>query len=128
MSDNWDNKDLPSEGMKAKVKRKYHAFLFTWTADARSTFKVLFILYFVSDSESESESESEPESESEQSHHDSAPLHVSTYVLERYDSFPKAHAWAQAGITRSLLKAASSPANIFQAPQKKTGDLYLLIR
>ena len=50
--------------------------------DARSTFKVLFILYFALDPESESEPESEsirspesePESESEQPHHDSAPL------------------------------------------------------
>ena len=51
---------------------------FVWTAETRSTIKVLFSLYFVSDPESESEPESEsirsPESESEQRHHDSAPL------------------------------------------------------
>ena len=57
---------------------------FVWTAETRSTIKVLFSLYFVSDPESESESEpesesirspeseSESESESEQRHHDSA--------------------------------------------------------
>ena len=77
MSDNWD-KDLPSEGMKAKVNRKCHLSFFAWTAKTRSTIKVLFSLYFVSDPESESEPESEsiksPESESEQPHHDSAPL------------------------------------------------------
>ena len=47
-------------------------------AETRSTIKVLFILYFVSDPESEPESEPiknpESESESEQPHHDSAPL------------------------------------------------------
>ena len=79
MSDNWD-KDLPSEGMKAKVNRKCHLSFFAWTAKTRSTIKVLFSLYFVSGPESESEPESESirspesESESEQRHHDSAPL------------------------------------------------------
>ena len=72
-------------------------FFFAWTADTRSTIKVLFILYFVSGLESESESESEPESEpirspalgseseSEQPHHDSATknlnIHHSRNVL-----------------------------------------------
>ena len=57
-------------------------FCFAWTAKIRSTIKVLFILYFVSDPESEWEPESESirspelESESEQPHHDSAPLLV----------------------------------------------------
>ena len=80
-SDNWD-KDLPSEGMKAKVNRKCHLSFFAWTAETRSTIKVLFILYFLSGPESESESNSNPksepdweaESESEQPHHESAPL------------------------------------------------------
>ena len=58
--------------------------LFRLDGEARSTIKMLFILYFVSGPESESESklesesirspESESESESEQPHHDSAPL------------------------------------------------------
>ena len=73
--------------MKAKVNRRCHVF-FAWTAETRSTIKVLFVLYFVSDPESESESEpeSEPirspesESESEQPHHDSSPP-----VLARVD-------------------------------------------
>ena len=80
--DNW-NKDLPSEGMKAKSNRKWHVFFLAWTAETHSTIKVLFILYFVSHPESESESEwesesirsTESQSESEQPHHDSAPLH-----------------------------------------------------
>ena len=71
--------------MKAKVNRRCHVFFFAWTLETRSTIKVLFVLYFVSDPESESESEpeSEPirspesESESEQAHHDSAPLLIS---------------------------------------------------
>ena len=79
MRDNWD-KDPPSDGMKAKVNRKYHVFSL-----GRSTIKVLFILHFVSGPESESEPESEsimsPESESEQPHHDSAPLLFRTAVL-----------------------------------------------
>ena len=51
-------------------------FFFAWTAETCSTVKVLFSLYFVSDTESESirSPESELESESEQRHHDSAPL------------------------------------------------------
>ena len=54
--------------------------MLAWTAETRSTIKVSFILYFVSDLESESEPESEsirnPESEpeSKQPHHHSAPL------------------------------------------------------
>ena len=65
MSDNWD-KDLPSEGMKAKDNRKCHASFFACTAETRSTIKVLFILYFASDRKSEPDSESirSPESES----------------------------------------------------------------
>ena len=64
--------------MKAKVNRKCHVSFFAWTTETRSTIKVLFISYFVSNPESESESEPESESirspESEQPHHDSAPL------------------------------------------------------
>ena len=77
--DNWD-KDLLSEGIKAKVNRKRHVSFFAWTAETRSTVKMLFILYFASDPESESKpesirsQESEPESESEQHHHDSVPF------------------------------------------------------
>ena len=60
--------------------------LFRLDGEARSTIKLLFILYFVSGPGSESESKSVPESESirspksesesesEQPHHDSAPL------------------------------------------------------
>ena len=44
---------------------------FAWTAETRSTIKVLFILDFVSDPESESEWIRNPESEFEQPHHDS---------------------------------------------------------
>ena len=81
MSDNW-NKDLPSEGMKAKVNRKCRVSFFAWTAETPSTIKVIFTSYFASNPESESESEPEsesirspePEPESEQPHHDSAPL------------------------------------------------------
>ena len=72
--------------MEARINRKCHDFFLAWTAETRSTIKVLFILYFVSDPESESEPEpesesikspeSEPESESEQPHHDSAPLPI----------------------------------------------------
>ena len=69
MSDNWD-KDLPFEGMKAKVNRKCHVSFFAWAAKTLSTAKMLYILHFPSDPESESESESE------QPHHDSAPLAV----------------------------------------------------
>ena len=69
---------------------------FAWTAETRSTIKVVISLYFVSDPESESESEpdsesigspeSESESESEQRHHDSAPLlfHIQSYLSPRY--------------------------------------------
>ena len=83
MSKNWD-KGLPSEGMKAKVNWKCHVSFVSLGRRARSTIKMLFILYFESGPESESESEpesesirspeSESESESEQPHHDSAPL------------------------------------------------------
>ena len=58
--------------------------MFRLDSEARSTIKMLFILYFVSGPESESESEPESESirspesesepESEQPHHDSASL------------------------------------------------------
>ena len=62
--------------MKAKIDRKCHVSFLAWTAETRSTIKMLFALYFVSDPESESirSPESESESESEQRHHDSAPL------------------------------------------------------
>ena len=89
MRNNWDE-DLPSEGMKAKISRKWHVFYFAWMAETRSTVKVLFILYLASDPESELEPESEsirnPESEleSEQPHHDSAPLlRTAYYVLSK---------------------------------------------
>ena len=59
-------------------------YFIVWTAETRSTIKVLFSLYLALDPESESESEPESESirspeseselESEQYHHDSAPL------------------------------------------------------
>ena len=75
MSDNRD-KDLPSEGMKAKVNRKCQVSFFACAAETPSTIKMLFILYFVSGPESEPESIRNPESESEseQPHHDSAHL------------------------------------------------------
>ena len=50
--------------MKDKVNRRCHVFSAS-TAETRSTIKVLFVLYFVSDPESKSESESESEPESE---------------------------------------------------------------
>ena len=73
MSDNWD-KDLPLEGMKAKVNRKCSVSFFAWATKTRSTTKMLFILHFLSEPESKSEPTRTPESESEQPHHDSAPL------------------------------------------------------
>ena len=75
MSDNCE-KDLPSEGLKARANRKCHVFS-AWTAETRSTIKVLFDSYFISNPESESESESE----SEQPHHDSAPLKSEVCLL-----------------------------------------------
>ena len=44
MRDNWD-KDLPSEGLKAKVDRKVCVFFFAWTAETRSTFKVVLFIF-----------------------------------------------------------------------------------
>ena len=70
MSENWD-KNLPSEGMKAKVNRKCHVSFFACAAETPSTIKMLFILYFLSGPESESERSGSrsrfrgPESESE---------------------------------------------------------------
>ena len=61
LSEIWD-KDIPSEGMKAKVSRKCHAPFFAWTARTRSIINVLFILYFAWDPEAEPEPEPEPES------------------------------------------------------------------
>ena len=89
MRDNWD-KDLPSEGKKVKINRKCHDFFLAWTAETRSTTRVLFILHFVSGPELESvpESElikgreSELGSESEQPHHDSAPLSTGNTYLQ----------------------------------------------
>ena len=83
MSDNWD-KDLPSEGVKAKVNRKCYVPFFAWTVETRSTIKVLFISYFASNPELESESESEPEPELEQLHHDSASLVLFHKVVETF--------------------------------------------
>ena len=90
MSDNWD-KDLPFEGMKAKVNRKMLCFFFARAAKTRSTTQMLFILHFLSDPQSEPESEptrspdSESESESEQPHHDSAPLTVAIDICVQND-------------------------------------------
>ena len=85
MSNNWD-KDLPFEGMKAKVNRKCHVSFFASAAKTRSTTKMLFILHFLSDPESESESEPtrSPESESEQHQHDSALLDGSSHRSIHY--------------------------------------------
>ena len=58
MSDNW-HKDLPSEGMKAKVNRKCLVSFFAWTVEIPSIVKILFILFFVWDrSRSRSRSQS----------------------------------------------------------------------
>ena len=87
MSDNWD-KDLPYEGMKAKFNRKCHVSFFAWTAGTRTTIKMLFILYFVSEPESESDSDSELEQESirsleseSESEQPTTPLVSSTVIL-----------------------------------------------
>ena len=82
MSDNWDE-DIPSEGMKAKIKRKCRVS-FCLDGETRLTIKVFFILYFVSDPESESVLVMSPESESEpeQPHHDSAPLIVANGIVK----------------------------------------------
>ena len=77
MSDYWD-KDLLSEGMKAKVNRKCCVSFFAWTAKPHPTIKVLLISYFASNPESGKDPESirspESEPELEQPNHDSAPL------------------------------------------------------
>ena len=44
MRDNWD---LAADGMKAKANRKCHVSFFAWTAETRSTIKVLFFLFHI---------------------------------------------------------------------------------
>ena len=44
MRDNWD-KYLPSEGMKAKINKNVTFLFLAWTAETRSTIKVLFFIF-----------------------------------------------------------------------------------